>query len=73
MRQATDPLDALASFLVSMFGREVSPTLVFAVISGMIAIGMALTFLIRFHSIHKRSKNDDEKYELGPGDENDEE
>jgi len=53
MRQATDPLDALALFLSQVFSRQVSLTLVLDVFAGLFVIVIALTFIRNLRNISK--------------------
>ncbi len=59
MRQATDPLDALALFLVHTFGRDVSPTLVLDVFAGLCVIVIAVVFIRSIRNISKNRDRDD--------------
>jgi len=72
MRQATDPLDALALLLVQIFGREVSPTLVLDVLLGICVIVISVVFIRSIRNIRNSRDNDDDDYEPGEDPDDDE-
>lgn len=61
MREASDPFDAMARFLVDTFGRDVSPTLLLDLFTGICVIIIAVLFL---HSLRKIIRARDEDDEL---------
>jgi len=72
VRQATDPLDSLALFLVHTFGRDVSPTLVLDVFAALCVIVIAVAFIHSIKKIRNSHNNDHDDYEPGEDPDDDE-